>query len=389
MNKLINKQEALAIFCQLVGMDAETGNEAKLANRIISIVTLLFPGVTAIYDNAHQRFGDNSGSIGNLFINIPGTIPGRPTVGLNAHLDRVKPGNGIKPIIHEDRVTSSGDTILAADDVAGIAAILSALGTISDNNLDHSPIQLIFTVSEEVKIRGARYMDTSLIQASEIFSFDGEESNVVYRGACASQKYRITITGKLAHAGLEPEKGVSAPLVFALALYKLREEGLFGNCRDSQAVTNFNVAGFNEVGTNSVQDKLVVTGEARSFDNDELDIITGRVREIFLSATTSVISSKGVRAKINFEVDEAYHAFELLEDHPTVVRAAKAIRATGLEPTTLVVRGGLDASWLNRHGIPTVCLGMGCHKPHTDGEYLLLDEFYQACEVALTLALGE
>jgi tripeptide aminopeptidase len=155
------------------------------------------------------------------------------------------------------------------------------------------------------------------------------------------------------------------------------------------ASVNLNIAGFNEVGTNSVQDGIVVTGEARSFDNKELDVITAAIRREFESAAFEVKSSEGVRGEINFEVDQAYHAFELPADHSTVTRAMAAIRKAGLEPTTSVVRGGLDASWLNRHGVPTVCLGMGCRKPHTKEEYLLRREFESACEIALLLALGE
>jgi tripeptide aminopeptidase len=93
--------------------------------------------------------------------------------------------------------------------------------------------------------------------------------------------------------------------------------------------------------------------------------------------------------KIDFQVDPAYHAFELAADHPTVARAEAAMRGAGLEPKSIVVRGGLDASWLNRYGVPTIALGMGLRKPHTKEEYLLRREFEQASEVCLALALGE
>lgn len=386
----IDHSAALDLFCKLVQIDAETGNEYALAQMVASVVKRLFPQAQVIYDHCNEQYpkGYASDCPGNLIISIPGTKDG-PVVGLSAHLDRVKPGRGIKPVVQDDRVTSDGNTILAADDVAGIAVILAALQAIAERNLPHLPLQLIFTLSEEVKIMGARCLDTQLLRARQIFSFDGEEADLIYRGACASQKYTIRITGKLAHAGIEPEKGVSAPLIFALAVARLRKRGLFGACRGMNASVNLNVAGFREVGTNSVQDGLLVTGEARSFDNDELGHITSAVRRAFANAARAVKSSEGVAGQIDFETDMAYHAFELPADHPTVARAQAAIRKAGLEPKSIVVRGGLDASWLNRHGVPTIALGMGCRKPHTKGEYLLRREFEQACVVALHLALEE
>lgn len=384
---------ALGAFGAMVMIDAETGNELKLAEEVIRRVKRFFPDAEASYDGCTGVFpaGHKSNCPGNLIVNIPGSsdMRDRPVVGFNAHLDRVKPGYGVKPIVSGDRVASSGDTILAADDVAGIAVILAALEAISGHTMSHPPLQLIFTLSEEVKILGARHLNKSLLRAAEIFSFDGEEANVIYRGSCASHKYRIKITGKLAHAGVEPEKGVSAPLIFSLATADLYNQGLFGACRGRDASVNLNVVGFREVGTNSVQDELLVTGEARSFENSELEGITVQVQRAFNRAAKMIVSSDNFEGRIDFEVDRAYHAFILPADHPTVLRAARAIERAGLKPVFCVVRGGFDANWLNAHGVPTVALGMGARKAHTKEEYLLTGEFRQACEVCLALALGE
>jgi tripeptide aminopeptidase len=70
-----------------------------------------------------------------------------------------------------------------------------------------------------------------------------------------------------------------------------------------------------------------------------------------------------------------------------VVRTARtAATRAGWELTLRTTNGGLDANWLVRHGIPTVTFGAGQHEIHTVDEYVNLDEFLEACRLALALA---
>ena len=94
-------------------------------------------------------------------------------------------------------------------------------------------------------------------------------------------------------------------------------------------------------------------------------------------------------AKVTFTNKPAYPPFKLDEKSPAVVRAAKAVEMIGLKPTFIFSNGGLDANWLDRHGIPTVTIGAGQYDIHTIKEYVDLPEYAQGCRLAIVLATME
>ncbi|GIS64177.1 MAG: hypothetical protein CM1200mP3_04250 [Chloroflexota bacterium] len=129
-------------------------------------------------------------------------------------MDTVEPGRGIKPKLDGDRIVSEGDTILGGDCKAGVAAILEALESVVEDGAESRPIQLAFTREEEIGLVGARNLDLSLIMAKEAIVFDGEGTvNQITSSSPTYIGFDIEITGRAAHAGVEPEKGLSAILI--------------------------------------------------------------------------------------------------------------------------------------------------------------------------------
>jgi tripeptide aminopeptidase len=94
-------------------------------------------------------------------------------------------------------------------------------------------------------------------------------------------------------------------------------------------------------------------------------------------------------AKVKFSHVAAYPPFHLSEDTPIVRHADVAIKALGLEPVHVFSNGGLDANWLDKHGVPTVTIGAGQYEIHTVNEYVDLPEFAQGCRLAVKLATLE
>ena len=126
-------------------------------------------------------------------------------------MDTVEPGRGIKPKIDGDRIVSGGTTILGGDAKAGVSVILEALESIREDDASHLPLEVVLTREEELALRGAKNLDMSMIRSKEAIVFDGE--GPVSRITSASPTYigfDIEITGRAAHAGVEPEKGISA-----------------------------------------------------------------------------------------------------------------------------------------------------------------------------------
>ncbi len=392
---------AVDYFIQAVQINAPSGQEKKMSDFIIKTITedIGFREVKIDQDLAHLRISGAhpiKATTGNLFVTIPASQgrEGLPCVGFNAHMDRVEPGLDIKPIFPSAgsrRIVSHGDTILAADDVAGIAAILTMLKVIRTHNIPHPKIQCIFTICEEYRLLGARYINSNLIEADMIFSFDGLSPQDLYRGACSSIKFEIAIKGKTAHAGLEPDKGYSAPLIFAKALSDVQISCFFGKIIRADrhiASTNINISGFEQCGTNSVQPRLDISGEVRAFSQEDLNEIYNQIITCFHEASDKLYGANISREDLSLDIwcDQAYKAFSLTEKDPIIQRAVRAMDQADCQPEICEpLMGGCDANWLNQH-VPTCLIGTGTHNPHQLTEYLDLEEFFTACRIAINLA---
>ena len=140
-------------------------------------------------------------------------------------MDTVSPSIGVKPIIDEVNgiIKSDGTTVLGSDDKAGIAAILEGLRNIKENNIDHADIQVVFSIWEEGGLHGAKNLDYSKIDAEYAFVLDsgGSPGEIIVK-APAQDAIKVKITGKPAHAGLQPENGVSAIMVASRAIENMK-----------------------------------------------------------------------------------------------------------------------------------------------------------------------
>ena len=191
---MINRERIIQTFCDLVQIDSPSGEEEEMAQEMIGRLEKL--GLETKRDD-----------YGNIVASDGREHP----ILLSAHLDTVEPGRGIKPSVKGDSIISDGSTILGGDCKAGISAILEALESVIEDGGDYHPVELAFTREEEIGLVGARNLDFSLLTAKEAIVFDGEgpvsqitSSSPTYIG------FDIEITGRSAHAGVEPEKGLSA-----------------------------------------------------------------------------------------------------------------------------------------------------------------------------------
>ena len=191
---MINKDRLIKNFCELVKIDSPSGNEDLIASHLKNRLEYL--GLEVIYDN-----------YGNLIASDGGENP----LMLSAHMDTVEPGRNINPSIVDDRIISDQTTILAGDCKSGISAILEGIESLKETNIPHRPIEVVFTRDEEMGLVGAHNLDFSKIRSTEAVIFDGE--GPCSRITSSSPSYicfDIQIIGKAAHAGMEPEKGLSA-----------------------------------------------------------------------------------------------------------------------------------------------------------------------------------
>jgi tripeptide aminopeptidase len=379
---------ARRVVLELLAIRGGSGDEKAVAERIVKLLREAGCPKSAIsFDEAHTKT-PLKGNVGNLIVKLPGTLPG-PRRLLMAHMDTVPVCLGAKPVVTGRFVKSADPTTgLGADDRAGCAVVLSTALEILTRKIPHPPLTFFFAIQEEVGLWGARFANAADLGRPKLaFNFDGGAVEKVTVGATGGHRLDIRIEGVPSHAGVAPEKGVSAVAIASLAVASLVKDGWHG------LVTKEGKRGTSNVGvihagsaTNVVADSAALKAEARGHDSGFRNKIVKAIETAFKEAAKQIKSADGKSGKVTIEGRLDYEAFRLDDNEPCVVAAREAVKAIGREPRLEISNGGLDANWMAANGIPTVTLGCGQMEIHTTKEQLDLDAFEAACRVALRLA---
>ena len=387
---ILDLAAARRVVLDLMAIPGVSGDEKGVAERIVHwLEEGGCPRSAITFDKAHTKT-PLAGNVGNLIVKLPGTVAA-PRRLLMAHMDTVPVCLGAKPKV-TGRYVASADpaTGLGADDRAGCAVVLSTALEILRRGLDHPPLTLLFAIQEEVGLYGARFVKAADLGRPRLaFNFDGGAVEKITVGATGGHRMEIHIEGLPSHAGVAPEKGVSAIAIAALAINDLVAGGWHGLVEKDGKRGTSNV-GTIQAGsaTNVVADSAFLKAEARGHDSAFRGRIVKAIETAFASAARRVKAADGTTGKVRIDGRLDYEAFRLADDEPCVLAAMEAVRAVGLEPRTEVSNGGLDANWMAANGVPTVTLGCGQMEIHTTKERLDLAAFEAACTVGLRLATG-
>ncbi len=355
---MIDRDRLVKTFCDLVRIDSPSGEEEAAAIDLMERLRAL--GLSPDRDD-----------YGNIIAGEGGPNP----LLLSAHLDTVEPGRGISPIVEGDLIVSDGTTILGGDCKAGVAAILEALESIKEDGTTHRPIEVAFTREEEIGLVGARNLDFSKITAKEAVVFDGEGPPSQITSASPTYVgFDVEIRGGAAHAGVEPEKGLSAIAIAAAIVSKLPPGRL-----DEEST--FNV-GTIEGGTvrNAVPESTTIRGEFRSRNLETLDSI-----RLQLSEAISSVREAFPEATIEDHLHTEFETYTLTDDDPATRLVTAALRSLGLEPSMRPSGGGTDGNIFRRRGISAVVVGMADHDMHTVRESVTIPDLVDAAHLCETL----
>jgi len=356
-------------FFELVQIDSETKYEQEIAPILVDKLSAL--GFTVVQDDAHTRNGHGAG---NIIATLKGTLDVEP-IYFNSHMDTVVPGKGIKPSLREDGyIVSDGTTILGADDKAGLAALLEMVKRLKEQNIAHGDIEFILTAGEESGLVGAKELDPSIIKAKYGFAVDSDgKVGGIVTAAPFQAKIFAKIIGKTAHAGVAPEKGISAITVASKCIAQMKLGRL-----DEETTANI---GRFEGGqaTNIVCDEVTILAEARSIDKTKLDAQTKHMQETF----EQVAASLGARAEV--EVKLMYPGFRVTESDKVVQVAMAAARQIDRTPTLGISGGGSDANVIAGFGIPTVNLSVGYEDIHTTNEKISVEELEKLADLLVEI----
>jgi tripeptide aminopeptidase len=313
------------------------------------------------------------GDTGNLIIRVPGTGPGQARA-FSAHMDCVPPCIGVQPVLKDGVITSLSDTILGGDDKAGIAAILEALQHLKEEDIPHPELYLLFTIGEENGLVGAKNLDYSLVGAQEVVVLDacGDVGTIITRSP-AKTDLTITFHGRTAHAGIEPEKGISAIQIAAAAIGRMQLLRI-----DERTVANLGrIEGGSQ--TNIVADQVVVTGEVRAQGAAELAAQIEHMRSCCVQAAEEFGGS------VSFIQEPAYPALHTDPDAPLPKRVLEACARLGLRAAFKGTGGGSDANIFAARGISAVTLSIGMSRVHTTDEFITVDSLVQTARLTAEL----
>ncbi len=350
---IINEERLSQEFIKVAEIASPSFREGALKDYLFERLTGL--GLEVEEDETGSKIG---GDCGNILARLPGEEK-LQSLFFCAHMDTVEPAMGVKVVFQDGIFRSEGSTILGGDDKAGIAAILGMLELLRANPVPHPPLEIIFTVGEEQGLLGSKNFDFSKIKAKFGYVLDSSgPPGTIITAAPAQNKLDITVRGRAAHAGIDPERGINAIQVAGQALAKLRLGRI-----DAETTANIGLIDGGKA-TNIVPDHVYIQGEARSIDRRKLDALT----EEILATFTRV--AEGVGAKSDVKAELLYPEFRLDTELSVLNYAASAARNAGLPVRFETSGGGSDANIFNAAGIPAANLSIGMEQVHTAEEYL-------------------
>ncbi|MEH6948215.1 tripeptidase T [Bacillus sp. JJ634] len=364
---MINENRLVEEFFELVQIDSETKNEAAIAKVLKEKFIEL--GLDVFEDDTTAITGHGAG---NLICTLPATKEGVDTIYFTSHMDTVVPGNGIKPSIQDGYIVSDGTTILGADDKAGLAVMLEVLKVIKEQKIAHGKIEFIITVGEESGLVGAKALDRSLVTAKYGYALDsdGKVGNIIV-AAPTQAKFEAKVYGKTAHAGVAPEKGVSAITIAAKAISRMPLGRI-----DSETTANIGRFQGGQQ-TNIVCDYVEILAEARSLVPEKMEAQVQKMKEAFQTAAAEM----GGRAEIDVTV--MYPGFKYSEGDHVVEVARQAAEKINRPCELQQSGGGSDANVIAGFGIPTVNLAVGYEEIHTTNEKIPVEELTKLAEMVL------
>src|SRR5436190_21956163 len=360
----VDTKTATDRLMRFLAVEGVTGKEAAIGRELSAALQESGVPASAIrLDDANSRIPVPT-ETGNLIVDLPGrgAMHNQPRIMFMTHMDTVPLCAGAKPKLARRKIVNDAKTALGGHNRCGCGVLVTLAAELAKQKLDHPPLTLLFCVREESGLYGARHVKTADLGAPVMaFNYDGGSASNVVVGAVGADRWTVEIHGRASHAGVAPERGISATMILGLALADLKKGGWFGKVVKGKKQGTSNVGPVTGGpgrpagdATNVVTDYVHVRGESRSHDPKFFKQITAAYKAAFEKAAKAVKNSEGKSGRIKFKVQTDYHPFRIKDTLPVVQRAVAAVKAAGLKPDIRATNGGLDANWMVRHGIPTV-----------------------------------
>ena len=365
---MINNERLLKRFLDYVQVDSETGDEKLMVERVIADLTAA--GFTATQDDVGAKINSTGN---NVYCYYEGDSSAEPLF-FSGHMDTVVPGIGVKPKVENGIIKSDGTTVLGGDDKCAIASMVEAIITVKEQDVAHRPIELVFTVREESGLHGSANFDTSVLKSKAGVILDsGGKCGQIVVSAPGQVKVNAEIIGVPSHAGIAPEKGVSAIMVAAEAISNMKLLRI-----DEETTANIGTLKA-ESPTNIVAEKAIFVAEARSLNYDKLIAQKEHMQKCLQDACDKFGATLVCDAPIS------YVGYTTDENSPILKTVKTACEKLGCPVTCVPSGGGSDANNFRRSGLEVLNLGCGMAKVHSKNEELAVSDLEQAAQLVFEL----
>jgi tripeptide aminopeptidase len=362
-------------FLELASISSMSRREGAIARRLESILKSM--GASVEVDDAGEKVG---GETGNILARFAGTKPDAPPFLLSAHMDTVGPAEKIHLEVEGDIVHTDRTTVLGGDDKAGIVAIFEAIRALREEKVPHGDIEVILSICEETGLLGAKHFDTGRLRAKRGLVLDVDGVCELITRAPVANRLSFTVTGLEAHAGICPERGLSAIQIASEAIAGMK----LGRV-DVETTANLGrIQG--GLATNIVPTRVVVDGETRSLSVAKLEAQTEHMRQRFEEAAArhAVHLEDGEhRARVEVKVDRQYERLDVADSAKVVTLVAGAAKGLGKSFKTRATGGGSDANVYTTRGIEIANLACGMRDIHTVHEWVDLKDLYTTASIVL------
>jgi len=374
---MINEERLKNLLIELIRIDSLSRKERDVAMRLKRELEAL--GAEVWIDDAGEKVG---GNVGNLIAHWDGDSPNASPFLLSAHMDTVAPGEGVAPVLKGTILKSDGRTVLGGDDKSGVAIICEVLRVLKEKKLHCGTLDVVFTICEEAGLIGAKCLDVSRLRARTGLVLDSDSVGFLFTKAPAANRFEFIVHGLEAHAGVCPEKGISAIQIAAEGISRMKLGRI-----DAETTVNIGVIE-GGVAVNIIPNSVLLKGEARSHNEEKLARQTEHMTRCLEEAAARhalELDGQVFRGSIEANIERDYDRLDVSDDSRLVHLVRAAGKNLGIEVKTRSTGGGCDANVFNKKGLEVANLSTGMREIHTVKEWLDLNDLYLSARMVLEI----
>lgn len=281
----------------------------------------------------------------------------------------------LKKHIGKDLVVTDGNTLLGADDKAGIAIIMGVLAYFKAHpEVKHHPVSVAFTVDEEIG-EGTKHFSLEKMNADYAFTVDGGDIDCIDYVNFNAQGVKLFVQGVAVHPGEGKNALVNALVLINEFVSALPPKETPFDANEDEGYWHIN-------NINGTSESAVLEMILRDFDREKLNKRDEQIKQIVKD-----IQAKWPKAKLELTIKEQYENMEpfVKKDPRPVNKAIEAMKKIGLNPKSTKIRGGTDGATMSKMGLVTPNLGTGSANHHGRYEYLVVQDFLKMIELVKTI----